>query len=559
MSVNHPPDDPKNSELVTKPNSGVKCCSAVDVPSNPRRKGLKSLATMEELRLKRLTEASRAREVHRNEKLNRTMSADTDGPTAESESTDQLVDLPKVVEVDTDTTPFQVVVNRSVAKKIKRQEKHINEIRHSTLNKSKGLFKVRFYVSNKNKESFPFPSGSILGAISELRRQFPEAAIESSNGVLQVWVNTVEDVDRLKTIQELATLPVLVRDGLIQRFVGKISGVDKGFTDEEILSSLKGVGVVSVKREFWKSRSLTHPKEAPTDRVLLHFMKIPPEKVFLAGKEHLVILNAGRPTICFNCQRIGHISANCVRPKTCMRCGGINHLAAQCQRPPRCVNCHQMHPSWSASCPVRILAVEERKVLLEARLRAHVGHEHRDALITERVRCDYSLDKGKASAESSNVLNTISYADAVAGRSIVIKHDGTTQQINLPKTRLPQPTRVRKTLRKGKGKMKKPTLNVVPAREKCGARELLTGVQASKSQHAPKAKKGSCSLEKATTSVHSPQPNVSSLEGFLLSLERLLPLFALLNPSFTEACRKMIADAPSVLKALSTLKPLLDL
>lgn len=458
------------------------------------------------------------------------------------------------------SAPYQVVMRRDTARAIKKHEKRLNEIRQATLKNAKGIFKATFSVVNEKGELIQFPPGTVLNSINIIQESFPNATISSRGGTLEAWVNSMEELDALKKIQTLSSLPVFVKCGSADRFVGRISGVDKGFTEEEILSALKPVGVTLVKRVARKLRTGTEVRVVHTDTVFLHFNGLPPESIYLASRKHQVILDAGRPPVCFNCQRIGHISSGCTRPKACMNCGGVNHLAAQCQRRPKCVNCHQSHPAWHATCPVRSLAMEGRKALLEARLRAQVGHTHQDAVITENVRANTP-----DSCEKPVCLGPISYADAVAGRTIVIrKSDDTTLQVNLPKMRAPPRMGVDRSSKKQSDGTKKRQL---PSKKQ-SASIKKTRVSSRRRGKPLTVNTGNCRAGRSTSGlpaklekVKSSKPvfdhlKVSTIEDFLSSLNHLMPLLNLVSPSFAEACRKIIADAPAVLEALLTLKPL---
>ena len=77
-------------------------------------------------------------------------------------------------------------------------------------------------------------------------------------------------------------------------------------------------------------------------------------------KEGIIILNTkyncekySKPVIrCFNCQRFGHISKNCVHNFNCHLCGHNHNLNQSCSFNPFCVNCKKTgHSPTSRTCP----------------------------------------------------------------------------------------------------------------------------------------------------------------------------------------------------------------
>ena len=57
------------------------------------------------------------------------------------------------------------------------------------------------------------------------------------------------------------------------------------------------------------------------------------------------------PTRCFNCQKFGHIKANCIKKTTCQTCAE-DHNSTKCTASHnKCANCNLDHPAHSKLCP----------------------------------------------------------------------------------------------------------------------------------------------------------------------------------------------------------------
>lgn len=447
-----------------------------------------------------------------------------------------------------DDPPFEDVLHRNARKRLKQQQERMDDLRKRAVNITKGLFKVIIStVDGEDCERKPFPEGSFLAVIEDLRKKIPNCSTSSSNGFLHVWVNSVEAINQLKQIQELASMKVVAECKTADQFWGRITGVDKGFTESEILATLRNMGVTTVRRETRKIHNGTESKTFPTDRVFLQFSGLPPQKVMLARREYLVILVAGKPLICYNCQRIGHTSSHCKRPKACMKCGGTNHLAAQCKRMAKCVNCFQNHPSWFAACPAKLLAIEQRNVLLEARVQAQVRHAHHDATIGEKVRCH----KVQTNPANSQLLSDVSYADAVAGRTIVIQQpNDENKEINLPRSVLPSIKKAKKKIPKRVIAAKKflPNYKRGLSRMNYSASKTTTANVTS----APSNKTAS-GVQKQQKVSKDPAETTQSFDELFSAMRCLVPIVKLFDKDIADSIQKLIKGLPVLIQALSSL------
>lgn len=447
-----------------------------------------------------------------------------------------------------DDSPFQMVLHRGTRRRLKQQQERLDDLRKKAVQRTKGLFKVTFFANEGEEcQRKPFPEGSLLAVTEDLRSKIPDCYPSSSQGCLHVWVNSLEVVNQLKQIEELASIKVVVDCKTSDQFWGRISGVDKGFTEGEILASLRDIGVTDIRRETRKLRNGPESKTFPTDRVYLRFSGLPPQKVLLARREYLVILVAEKPPLCYNCQRIGHISLHCKRPKACMKCGGTNHLAAQCRRMARCVNCFQNHPSWFTACPAKLLAVEQRNVLLEARVQAQARHAHQDATIVEKVRCN----SGPSKAVKSQLLSEVSYADAVAGRTIVIQQSNDEdKEINLPRSVLPSMKRAKK-----KG-LKRPITAKKSLRQykKGLGRTAYDAPKASVNNSSSASSSGNTGgIQKQPKAFKDPAETADGLNELLATLRCLVPILKLFDRGLADSLQKLLRGLPVLMEALASL------
>ena len=115
----------------------------------------------------------------------------------------------------------------------------------------------------------------------EILKVCPSAKPQSRQSQLIVWVDEAADVDKLLSIETILDKPVTVTCPNPKHFWGIISGVDKGFTEDEIKHDLTFYRVQEVRRETFKKRSEERVDILPSHRVRLLFDGAPPPHVML--------------------------------------------------------------------------------------------------------------------------------------------------------------------------------------------------------------------------------------------------------------------------------------
>lgn len=302
-------------------------------------------------------------------------------------------------------------------------------------------------------EPAAFKSG-ILPLCAEIVRLCPRARPVSSGGRILVWTETVEQTKEVLRIMKLGDVPVITRCRELSQDWTRITNVDRGFEESDILSALAASHVQEVRREMVKRRVGDEVVSTPTNRVLLRFEGVPPGEVVLAGRSHKVVLHAGTPVFCFRCQRLGHLASSCSNERACRRCGGSSHLAAECKYSPRCVNCKGPHVSNSPGCPLRACEIERRKCLMESRLVQQLRASHPDASIGT---VDFPpLDSRPTSGETAEAPVPTSDPSgprktyAAAARSLIVGSEEDPQiRVNLPgHTTIPKPRPRKRPLQK---------------------------------------------------------------------------------------------------------------
>ena len=375
--------------------------------------------------------------------------------------------------------PWIDVISKNSQKRIAKAKLSVEMVRESVRKNSKGVFRVIF--SKREEEmteggapkfvSVPFKDG-ILGLCTSLHEKFPNVKPESRSGFIHVWVNTVEEVKELMKVSLLGTVTVMTKCHELNQNWARITQVDKGFSEEDICSALKQQGVVSVRREMTKRKIGGELIAMSTDRVLLKFEGLPPEEVAFGYRTYKVTLHAGSPTSCFRCQKIGHRASECKSPVTCIRCGRQDgHLAASCKNALRCVNCRGPHAASSMNCPLRVIAIEKRKVFMENRVYQQIKASHTNVNVetTPTLAKSGSNDANSTATQQTeeptqktwaSVARTI-VADTAEGDKIKVNLPGPT---TFPKEKKnatkPQPS----TGRKKKTLLKKKNQNLMPIR-----------------------------------------------------------------------------------------------
>lgn len=208
-------------------------------------------------------------------------------------------------------------------------------------------------------ESFT-PSAFYEAACDVIGR--PLGSRVTSRGGLLVEVGSAEAARKLLKRETLCGIAVDVSIPRSYQYnVGRISGVTKWYTDEEIADQLSSQGVIQARRVNSRVKAETPesepPRLEPSDSVELVFMPSDerPQRVTLAAIEHDVEdCNVEVPQ-CFHCQRMGHVSKHCLYNTRCGQCGGP-HPTEDCTAvgTVRCANCGQGHLATFENCPARL-------------------------------------------------------------------------------------------------------------------------------------------------------------------------------------------------------------
>lgn len=214
---------------------------------------------------------------------------------------------------------------------------------------TRGLLMLVQPKMGQSIESFT-PSAFFEAACDVVGR--PLGSRLTARGGLLVQVGSAEAARKLLKSEALCGIAVDVSVPRSQQHnVGRISGVTRWYTDEEIADQLSAQGVIQARRV--KGRG------GPSDAVVLVFMPGDerPRRVTLGAAEHDVedCRDAQVPQ-CFHCQRMGHVAKHCLYNSRCGRCSGP-HPSEDCTAQGatvRCANCGQGHLATLEDCPARL-------------------------------------------------------------------------------------------------------------------------------------------------------------------------------------------------------------
>lgn len=327
---------------------------------------------------------------------------------------------------------FSPVVRKSERKRLLKEELALEKLKNELAAGNKGVFKITLQKKpvHTGGTTESFPAGSLMNVFKELHRNFPTCSLGGGVGGIYLWAPTVEVAQKAMEISTVADIPVAALCSSFASFRARIDQVSMAFTVEEIVAELAPVGVISAQKIPYSG---AEGRPAQVGKVRLVFNRPPPTSVFLGYRAHSVTMEAEKPLICFNCQRLGHHSSRCSLPRACKRCGGQGHLAASCANRPHCVNCRGSHASGSIECPRIAFAAEKNRILMEARVLQQVRISSPSAFI----------DSGGPDARPTGDAESISpnqptgvqtYASVV--RSITVAKDGeSAAAVLLPKPR----------------------------------------------------------------------------------------------------------------------------
>lgn len=187
---------------------------------------------------------------------------------------------------------------------------------------------------------------SLIGSVGEL-----ESVKRLRNGSLLIITTSPKQSERLLKLEKIHTLNINVTLHPSLNFCkGVVSSSDLLVcSEDEILENLSSQGVVAVRRISTKKDGII----SPTPSLILTFRKTSlPDRVragFLSLRVRPYFPN---PLRCYQCQRFGHVSQNCVFAAVCPSCGKDNHGDSACLPPPSCVNCGESHSPRYKGCSV---------------------------------------------------------------------------------------------------------------------------------------------------------------------------------------------------------------
>ena len=113
------------------------------------------------------------------------------------------------------------MVHRDTAKRLRRQQDRLAQLRQSALRRSKGVFKVAFSARGTTGQLTPFPAGTLLSMVGALREQFPTTTVESARGLVYAWSDDAALATRLLEIATLAAVSVTA-ESRTELFWGRI-------------------------------------------------------------------------------------------------------------------------------------------------------------------------------------------------------------------------------------------------------------------------------------------------------------------------------------------------
>ena len=135
------------------------------------------------------------------------------------------------------------------------------------------------------------------------------------------------------------------------------------FDVEEEISTDELENILGIPAQRIIKRRSGHP--IITKQIILHFRDVIPDYVHIGWRRFRVRQYIPDPVWCYNCQKYGHIAANCRSKTTCPICSG-KHSYEDCEvqnlkdeRKAICPNCRGDHPASYKGCP----AYQEAKTI----------------------------------------------------------------------------------------------------------------------------------------------------------------------------------------------------
>ncbi|XP_064469919.1 uncharacterized protein LOC135384635 [Ornithodoros turicata] len=192
----------------------------------------------------------------------------------------------------------------------------------------------------------------------------------NKQGTLILHVSSEHSARRLLSLKSLSSIPVEPRiPASYTRTMGRISGVPRRYSEDQLLEFFKPRGVTAVKREMAFSRESDGSATAITkSSVLLTFQTglMLPAEIPLGFTYYRVSEYIDPPVQCFNCQKHGHYAKACRGPQRCKVCSGP-HDYKECtaRLEPKCANYAGPHTATFRACKVAkaAAAAHRRRVL----------------------------------------------------------------------------------------------------------------------------------------------------------------------------------------------------
>lgn len=204
---------------------------------------------------------------------------------------------------------------------------------------------------------------------------------EVEEGKVLIVFEKLEDYEKVREFMEGVDGTMLGNTGGILPKL-KLSGVEKGYTDEEIIQAILDENPeLFVEREsvFWKEgMRVVYRKPCLKqfkENVILEmrgetFRKmVKAERIYLDMRV-IYVEESTEIGVCFRCSRYGHTDGRCKEAKCCYRCGS-EHEGRECEKDVEwdCANCkragvaagERRHMAVDKRCPVYRRKVEQRR------------------------------------------------------------------------------------------------------------------------------------------------------------------------------------------------------
>jgi Zinc knuckle len=157
---------------------------------------------------------------------------------------------------------------------------------------------------------------------------------------------------------------------------GVIRGIDTEISEQDLFDELTRDPHNQIQKVTRMMKNETDESgivnKVPTTLVILEFTgNSLQRKVYLYKVARNVEVLVGKPTICFKCQKFGHMSKQCKSTSTYCGFCALSHNTRDCPKnrssdTPSCINCDGAHAPSSLECPVM---QHQFKLRMEAKLK----------------------------------------------------------------------------------------------------------------------------------------------------------------------------------------------